>query len=217
LDQKNNVEENIEKLKKIVDENPNDILLRWLLAIECRHNRIHELGAEQFSIIVKSWEPGPAVVHQSYANILIDLKQYEKALEHRYRTVELEPKRWSYTSLGNTLTYLKRYDEADSAYKKSISIADDANSWSGWAWSLYKRKAYDDAIVKAKEALRRDNGDYEAIIYWANSLEGKHYYLESLHLKRFGLALHPDNSSLVDNAIRVERKLNQIESIRDKK
>lgn len=103
------------ELKKLGEGHPNDLMLPWMLAVECRHWDRNAEGAAVYELILSRWNPGPALVHQTYANLLDNLGRFEEALVERHKVVSMEPCSWSYTGLANTLTNLKRYDEAAKA------------------------------------------------------------------------------------------------------
>jgi len=103
------------ELKKLGEGHSNDLMLRWMLAVECRHWDRDAEGAEVYELILSRWSPGPALVHQTYANLLDNLGCFEEALVERRKVVSMEPCRWSYVGLANTLTNLKRHDEAAKA------------------------------------------------------------------------------------------------------
>ena len=90
--------------KKLVDENPDDIMIRWMLAVQCRNWNRNAEGAELYRQILDRWNPGPVLVHQTYANLLDELARFEEALVEHYKAVKMEPAAWSYDGLGNTWT-----------------------------------------------------------------------------------------------------------------
>ena len=67
-------------LASLADGNSDDVVIRWMLAVQCRTWNENELGVEQYKEIVEKWNPGPVLIHQTYANLLDELKRYEEAL-----------------------------------------------------------------------------------------------------------------------------------------
>lgn len=131
LDARRDVESNFASLEAIVEQNPTDMMLRWLLAIECRtfaydrkpsasQSLYYKKGAELFRQILSQWKPGPVLVHQTLANILDDLDLHAEALEHRRIAVQQEPTGWSYHGLWSTLFKLGQYGEAKIAIEHAI-------------------------------------------------------------------------------------------------
>lgn len=103
------------------------------------------------------------LLHQTCANILAEeLGRHEEAFKHREIAVRLDPKSWTYQGMGNTLTHLKRYAEADTNYTHSVEMAPgDATYLHSWAWSMRQRGdfAKEYAILKRIRDLDRDDPD----------------------------------------------------------
>jgi tetratricopeptide (TPR) repeat protein len=129
LDKKENIEDNFSLLEQIVEQNPDNIIIRWMLAVQCRNFNYNEKGDTQYQIILQNWNPGPVLVHQTYANILDALEKYDEALIHRNLAVKLEPEGWSYHGLSVTLFNLGRYQEAKEAVLKAIELAPNDNKY----------------------------------------------------------------------------------------
>ena len=142
-------------LRKLADENPNDVMIRWMLAVQCRSWERNEEGVEAYKQILEQWHPGPALVHQTYGNLLDNLNRYDEALVERYLVVKMEPASWSYDGLANTLQGLSRFDEACQAH--AIATRMDPRSsiyWSNWDVVLNGQDKHDEAIEKCYAALR---------------------------------------------------------------
>lgn len=194
LDKQVGVEENFSNLVKLIDANPEDIILRWMLAVQCRSLDKNEIGAEQFGKILQKWSPGPVLVHQSYGNILDELKRYDAALIERRKAVELEPAGWSYQGLGNTLTALKKFDEAESAYAKSVELAPEgASYWRSWAWGLERQNKFDEAIIKCQKAVELNPREFLAWSIWGDALISKGLKQEALEKYKMVLKLNPSD------------------------
>ncbi|HEX4146540.1 MAG TPA: tetratricopeptide repeat protein [Pirellulales bacterium] len=120
--------------KKLADENPDDVFIHWMLAVECRTWERNEEGVEQYQQILKQWNPGPALVHQTYANLLDELGRFDEALVERCKAVKMEPASWTYDGLGNTLKGLGRFDEANEAYITALGMEPIClRYWIHWA------------------------------------------------------------------------------------
>jgi tetratricopeptide (TPR) repeat protein len=171
---------------------PQDPLILWTTAIACRElgrrgaPRIYsEKGAEYYSELLKMMDPGPVLLHQTCANILSEeLGRHEEALKHREIAVRLEPAPWSYQGMANTLTRLKRYDEADINYKKSVEMSDNNPGYIGsWAWSMCERNDYQKAFRLYKQIadLTPDDPDAWNKLGWCAGMlnrpeESQRYY-----------------------------------------
>ena len=127
-----------------------------MAAVQCRAHHWDEDGVRLFTKFFKLVQPGPVMAHQTCANMLDALNRPEEALPHRYMALKLEPAAWVYDGLGNTLTNLKRFDEADAAYAKSTSMQPmSPQYWSNWAYSKRQRKdeAGAEELMKKARAL----------------------------------------------------------------
>ena len=150
-------------LNALASRKPTDPLVLWMFAVECRTFRQNDPGALAYADLCKLWKPGPVLVHQSYANILDDLKRYDEALLHRELAVRLEPEPWSYDGLGNTLTNLKRWKDADAAFSRSTALdPNDPQYWRNWAISKRKRGDADGAATLFAKANALDKARPES-------------------------------------------------------
>lgn len=149
------LERNFRLLQELADRKPADPLLLWMLGVQCRSLERNEIGVVAYAQLCKAWDPGPVLVHQTYANLLDALARYEESLVHRQLAVKLDPKAWSYDGLGNTLTALKRWKEADEAYARATEMAPDRSRyWLNWSISL---RARGDAAGAARLAEKAEN------------------------------------------------------------
>lgn len=172
-------------LRRVQASAPDDPLIHWMVGVQSRSlNRNLEDGAASYARLLEMVDPGPAIVHQTYANILDDLDRQELALRHRYIAVELEPSGWTYQGLANTFTNLKRYEEANAAFEQAVTfVPDRALYWRTWAQCLAKwgrdhnsPEKYQEAVKKALEALKHDPRDAIAlnILGYSRSRLGDH-------------------------------------------
>jgi tetratricopeptide (TPR) repeat protein len=194
LDMHKNVEEHFEALRKLADDNPNDVMLRWMVAVQCRALHKNEEGVKQYKKILEKWKPGPVLVHQSYGNMLDELGRYDEALVERRKSVELDPAPWSYQGLGNTLASLKQFDKANEAYAKSIELApDNSGYWQSWAWGLERQGNFNEAIVKAKKSIDLNPKEWQAWSVWGGCLKSQGKPDEALAKYRKALEINPDD------------------------
>ena len=147
------VEDSFKSLQELAAQKPADPLLIWMVGVQCRSLNRNEIGVAAYAELCKLWNPGPVLVHQTYANMLDELEQYDEALIHRQLAVKLEPAPWSLDGLGLTLTALKRWEEADAAYAKTTQMApQSARYWRHWASSKSERGDADGAAKMAAKA-----------------------------------------------------------------
>ncbi len=174
LDMQDSVEEKMDELISISDENPDNIFLLWLGAIQCREqsrsssplarskkNRMAELGAERYEMLLEHFELGPVMMHHTYANILTeDLNRSNEALEHRFIAVSMAAKSWTLEGLADTLTHLKKYRWACVTWRQAAKMnGGKARYYNRWGDALFGLKCYVEAEEKYNEAIRRDSGN----------------------------------------------------------
>jgi len=164
----------------LADENPEDPILRWMAAVQCRNWDRNQEGALHYKKILEIWKPGPVLVHQTYANLLDQLQQYEDALVERRQAVKMEPAGWSYDGLANTLRNLKRYQEATEAHIRAVRFQPKRSSyWSNWASTFFSEGNYAEAIAMAKMAIDLDSQNRAAWKIWEMSLTWQGHLIEA--------------------------------------
>ncbi len=115
IDRGQEVETEFAALRRVAYERPEDPLLLWMLAVECRHLKRNEEGVQHYALLLKRVGKGSSLVHQTYANLLDAVGRHKEALPHRYQAVQLEPAKWSLEGLAITLNELGHYAAADQA------------------------------------------------------------------------------------------------------
>lgn len=200
LDGRKRVPENMNSLHLLITRNPDNPLLLWLMAMECRDNfkltdetTYSRSAAQCYRQMLKMWKVGPVLVHQTFANVLSEeLDQQEEALKHRRIAVEMEPASWTYFGLANTLYSMKKYGEANEAYKKLVELdPHSVDHWRNWADCLYDQKLYDECIDKCKKALECDPSFFRAYNTWGNCLDSQGKYEPAKEKYRKSIALNP--------------------------
>jgi tetratricopeptide (TPR) repeat protein len=185
------------EFEKLADANADDLIIRWMLAVECRTWDKNELGAKQYQKILETWKPGPVLVHQTYANLLDELKRYEESLAERRIALEMEPAGWSYDGMGNTLHLMSRFREAEEAHAKATELnPSSARHWSNWASTLHDEGQHDEAIEKCKRALELDPKSMSGMWIWAECLESQNKKAESLEKYEELLVIYPKDLKL---------------------
>ena len=164
-------------LSKTANQQNADPMILWLGGIASRTLNQNAAGAECYRNLLKQWNPGPVLVHQTFANLLDELHQYDEALVHRAVAVKMEPSGWSAEGLALTLWHLKRYDEADKAFAASLEFSPSAGSYyDAWADMLLEQGHFDDAVDRCRSALKIDDHDLHALNTWGRILARKKDY-----------------------------------------
>ena len=87
-------------------------------------------------------------------------KQYEAAADAFQRSVNSDPEfARGYIELGSTLITLKKYDQAETAFKKAASIEDDSCASCGLGMVYRRLGKNDEAEVALKHAIQLDPKD----------------------------------------------------------
>ncbi len=156
------------ELEKMTESHPDEIAVRWMLAVECRSYNRNEQGVVHYQKILEKWNPGPVLVHQTFANLLDQLHRYDEALVERRKAVAQEPAGWSYDGLANTLHAMQRFDEANEAHSNATSISPRRVSyWLNWCSTLLDENRPDEAIEKCKKAMQLEPKSIRAIYLWS--------------------------------------------------
>ena len=180
---------------KLVKSNPDDVVLRWMLAVQCRNYHRSAQGAVHCKQILDVWAPGPALVHQTYANLLDDLGRYTEAIAERRTTVMMEPADWAYDGLGNTLDNMKEYDEAAEAHAKACQLApNNGHHLGNLAANSFLLGDVDTAIDQCRRAAKLDPNYPRTWDVWGQCLEAQGKNPEAAEKYRKALQLAPQVS-----------------------
>jgi TPR repeat protein len=164
IDEKEDVDGNLARLRQLADANPDQMLLPWLIGIECRKYARHAMGVAAFERVFARWNPGPVLAHQTYANILENgLGRSQAALPHRKLAARLEHRAWSYVALARTLGHVGQYEEAFTFYRLASGMnPGDSSIWTSWGWDLCDSGRRDEGLRKLEHGVQMDpsNGDH---------------------------------------------------------
>jgi tetratricopeptide (TPR) repeat protein len=134
------------------------------------------------------------------------------------RSIAIRPNDYGYTNLGNAYFFLRRYEEADRAYKQATKLAEkDSLVWwnlgDGYYWTPGKRgqaaSAYRRAIAIAQEDLRvnpKDGPSYGVLAICHAMLGEKKPAYDALQR---GLRLSPADPPLLFQAALVNNQFGQ--------
>ena len=141
-----------------------DELVLWITGIESRALNENDRGAKAYArLLEKTGGTGPAILHQTYANLLDELKRYDDALAQRDRSIAAGPASWNWNGKGNTLNAMGRYAEADGAYAEAMRLApDDAKNIRQRARNSVMGGQPENALMLASRAVELSPQDAEA-------------------------------------------------------
>ncbi|HEY4308921.1 MAG TPA: tetratricopeptide repeat protein [Pirellulales bacterium] len=204
------VERAFRGLRDLADKNPDDLMIRWMLAVQCRNWQRNEEGVAAYKLILQHWQPGPAYVHQTYANLLDGLGRYEDALVERRVAVKMEQAYWTYDGLGVTLDHLSRFDEANAAHATATRMNPGrSENWSNWAISLNGLGKYDKAIEKCQQALRIDPSNGRAYRQWGTALAGQGRPREALEKCKTAASIYGESAVLDEYIDQLQRQIDE--------
>jgi tetratricopeptide (TPR) repeat protein len=158
IDADQSAEENLKKLDDLSTANKDDALLLWMVAVECRQLNQSKLGIARYAKLLEKMNPGPASVHQTYGNLLLDDHKAQLALEQYNIAIKLEPSSAEYTCRGNALAILNHPDDAAAAYQKAAKLdPNDPLPWTNWAILCDSQNDPDGAAEKRAKAAEIRN------------------------------------------------------------
>jgi tetratricopeptide (TPR) repeat protein len=203
LDKRKYITRNMDALRLLIKNNPDNPLFLWLMAIECRdyfkytYEPIYSQEGEKcYRRLLEIFDVGPVMVHHTFANMLTEeLNNANEALKHRRIAVKMEPSSWTYQGLGNTLSELSQYDEANRAFTKMIDLSpNDVEYLESWAISLENQKRYEECIEKSRKIIELAPDSVKAYTRWGRCLANQGKHQEALEIFRKVIMLDPANS-----------------------
>lgn len=196
-------------LRKLAAERPDDVLLTWLLAVECRTFKFNREGIAAYERLCRALDPGPAIVHQTLANLLDDDGRFADALPHRDVAVRLEPAKWSIEGRGNTLTGLGRFDDAAADYAAALRLSpNDPHVLTNWARSAVAGGRFAEAVAKAEAAAAAGPpADYQIWLYWGQGLAGLNQHERAVEKFRLASTADPQRAEIREALAAELRKL----------
>jgi ankyrin repeat protein/thioredoxin-like negative regulator of GroEL len=158
-------------LRLLIELNPDDLVLRWMLAVQCRARNSNHEGVLHYGRLAQVWRPGPVLMNQTYANLLDAIDSHEQALARRRVAVGKEREHWSVSSMAITLMDLERYDEAEPLLREAIQAAPDRAGYrSDLGVCLRHAGRYEAALDAFREANGMDPSLRQAWSGWIETL-----------------------------------------------
>jgi tetratricopeptide (TPR) repeat protein len=194
LDLKKDVGRHFMALQELVRSHPDDIMVRWMLAVQCRSLGLNEEGIVHYKKILETWNPGPVLVHQTYGNLLDQLKRYDEALVERRIAVTLEPAGWSYQGLGNTFAAMGSNAFSAAAFSEAVKFEPhEARYWEAWGRVLMRMEQVDEAIVKCNKALALDPDYWVAWSTYGSCMEKQGKWEDAEKAYKRAVAINPND------------------------
>ena len=167
IDNGENVEQNLKKFNRLVDQHLDHVFMVWLGAIQCRQQTrsnstvaksrqlpIAKKGKEYYETLLKKFRLGPVMVHHTYANLLTEsLREYDLAMKHRELTLFMTSGHWALQGVANTLLDMGEYEKANAVWARVVRMRPrDPDYWFGWGETLHKLGRHADASEKYRRA-----------------------------------------------------------------
>ena len=135
------------------------------------------------------------VMNNNYANVLKNMGQAEKAIEHFYKALRIRPDSPEiYNNLGNAFRRLDRFDDAVMCYQKALELkAYFPQACYNLAAELTRQGKTDEAVDQYRLALRLRPDDVETLSGLGFALAQKGRFDEAIGYYQKALELEPDN------------------------
>jgi Flp pilus assembly protein TadD len=122
--------------------------------------------AEKLIRTALTLRPDAPGMHTRYGTFCYRQGRFKEAVIHYGRAAELAPDfSKAYADLGGALQALKRYDEAEAAYRKSLALEANPSGWSNLGTLQFARGQYAEAQKSFEQAVALAPSDY---LMWAN-------------------------------------------------
>jgi ankyrin repeat protein len=195
------------------EQNPRSIPIHWLAAVMARtltrnensqlspdvRKRILQCGIREYETVLSLMAPGsgPALIHQTLANLLDDVEAYDASWKHREIAIKMERSPWSLHAGAETLRSLERVPEALPLLQEAIAEtpqnAGYHHSLGNALWSLERRE---EAIAEWDSASRIEPNNQRYLRLCAMGCRGLGDYTAARKYTWTALAKDPDNRDI---------------------
>lgn len=149
--------------------------------------------------------------YQLRADVYMELRQYEKALQDYQRSLKINEDDEGYYHLGSAYENLGMLKEAEEAYQQSI---DENNRIPETHLALarlqYQRKKYDEALGSVRQMLTLEPGNLDGILLQSKLQAAQGDYPEAIETLSVASAESPMESSIYLHRGDVYRMMNQL-------
>ncbi len=135
------------------------------------------------------------IMHNNYANVLNEMGQLDKAIEHYYKSLQIKPdSAEAHNNLGIALYDLGKLNEAIEHYKKALELNPNfSNPHYNMAVVLTKQGKTDEAIAEYHQALRFRPDDIDALSNLGLILAKQGNFGKAIEYYKKALELEPDD------------------------
>lgn len=156
-------------------------------------------SAEAITILerVISLDPNFAEAHEKLAQLFTEIGEPQKALDHRYKVLEIEPNRGTsdhYFTLGNQFLQNQRIIEAKKCYEKAILLNSKLlEAYHNLAEILVFKNDLDGGIFNYQKALEIDPNYVYSLFGLGKALVKKSAWNEAIIPLRQGIEMTPND------------------------
>ena len=184
-----------------------------LLGIIAAQTRRPEEAARLLGRVVEA-NPGEAVAHNNYGNVLQELRRYDAALQSYERALKIKP---DYTDAlnnrGNALLQLQRFEEALESYERALALRPDCAEALNYRGNALQGLKQPEAALASYERALALKPDYaEALNNRGNALQQLQRLDEALAAYDRALALKPDYAEVLNNRGNALHKLKRFDA-----
>ncbi|MBW8039918.1 MAG: tetratricopeptide repeat protein [Planctomycetes bacterium] len=135
------------------------------------------------------------VMNNNYANILKEIGQVEKAIDHFYKALRIRPNSPEiYNNLGNAFRRLDRFDDAIECYNNALKLQPGfPQAHYNLAVVLSRQGKSDEAVAEYCLALKFRPDDVETLSNLGLVLAQKGHFQEAVEYYKKAIELEPDN------------------------
>jgi tetratricopeptide (TPR) repeat protein len=208
-------EEKVEQAKDLVVEEAKgreDELARWLLGFgaEVGNNGNHLLAffcfkvAEEIVIskdIQKRILEGISIIHNNYAVLLQEKKDFENAEYHYKKALKINPEYvGAHNNYANLFKEKKDFENAEYHYKKALKINPEySKAHNNYAVLLQEKKDFENAEYHYKKALKINPEFADANYNYANLLQEKKDFENAEYHYKKALKINPEYAGAHNN------------------
>lgn len=96
-----------------------------------------------------------AQIHYNIGVCFYRLNQFDKAVTEFERAVEFNPNyEKAFYALGMAMSDLKKFDEAEKAFRQSLKLSNNGETWFDLAIVLFEMKKFDESAESFQNAIR---------------------------------------------------------------
>nr|WP_320058827.1 tetratricopeptide repeat protein [uncultured Bacteroides sp.] len=200
MENKSESEKEIERLTKIIEENPEDSSAFFLRGIVLDSQKQYEEAIRDYDKAIEL-DPENTNIYISKAGAFQLLKRYEESILDYNKAIELDPNNASaFVLRGMVLDRQERYEEAIRDYNKVIELdPNNADAFFLRGMVLDRQERYEEAIRDYNKVIELDPNNADAYINKGHTLDRQERYEEAILDYNKVIESDPNNASAYIN------------------